>query len=181
MVRAQEKGPGPMRSAMWSSLIIKIIVLAGISPLAFGMPKDLEKARLDLGCEPIRGFYERDGRIEPEYLNLHDGRPAIDSRWKAVFWCKPKTKPKAYWLVFVVDGLPYQQDGCSPILEWNAEPRGLAVHSQKLPLSSLYDLTKKTPAASKGLTSYAPISDVYDGAGHAFYCYNKKWYVAPLH
>ena len=169
-----------MKSTAWSWFIIKIIVLAGVPFLAFGMPKDLEKAGLNLGCEPIRGFYERDGRIEPEYLNAHDGRVAIDSRWKAAFWCKPKTKPKVYWLVFVVDGLPYHEDGCPPVLEWNAEPRGLLVHSQKLLLNSLYDLTKKTPAASKGQSSYTPISDVYDGTGHAFYCYNKKWYVAPL-
>lgn len=169
---------------IWSVRLIAtfaLAILAGVPITAFGLPKDLRYAGLALGCAPIKGFYDRTGQIEPDYLNMHDGTPIVDSRWKAAFWCKPTSKPKAFWLVFVLDGLPYHEKGCSPILEWNTPPRGLRVHSQKLELSSLSDILKKTPALGAGLTSYVPISDVYDGAGHAFYCHDKKWYSAPLH
>lgn len=170
-----------MKSAILRLLAVSTAALFVTINFALAMPKDLRQAGADLGCEPIADFFKRDGQIEPDYLNSQDGRPNLDGTWRASFWCKPKAKKNTYWLVFVSNGMPYQRDGCSPIVEWFEKPRGLSIHSQKLALNLMYELGTKRTLTSKELTLHKPIIDTYDGSGYAFYCHEKKWYVAPPH
>jgi len=169
-----------MKKLFLRPLTIATATLWLATNFALAMPKDLVQAGTEIGCEPVADFFKRDGQIEPDYLNSQDGRPNLDGTWRASFWCRPKTKKNVYWLVFVSNGMPYQRDGCNPIVEWFEKPKGLSIHSQNLELNSMYELEKKRTLTSKELTLYKPIIDIYDGSGYAFYCHEKKWYVAPL-
>lgn len=161
-------------------LALAIVVWLAISTSAHSMPRDLRQVARSLGCAPIADFFERDGQVEPDYINTHDGRPSTDGSFRSAFWCKSKTD-KSFWLVFVTNGQPLQRDGCPPILKWTERPRGLMVRGQTLSLRSLRQLSDKVALINAGETAYAPISDTYDGSGHAFYCHQKKWFVALLH
>ncbi len=170
-----------MKIVIFRFLMAWLVSLPLVINCALAMPKDLRQAGIDVGCEPVADFFNRDGQIEPDYLNLQDGRSNADGTLRASFWCKPKNKKQTYWLVFVSNGMPYQRDGCSPIIEWHEKPKGLSIHSQKLELNLMYELGKKKNLTSKDMTLYKPIVDSHDGSGYAFYCHEKKWYVAPLH
>ena len=161
-------------------LPLGIVMWLAFSSPVHSMPRDLRQVARDVGCAPVVGFFERDGQIEPDYINAHDGRPSTDGSSRSAIWCKSKSD-KSFWLVFVTNGQPLQRDGCAPILKWSEKPKGLTIHAQKLPFRSLHQLSNNIALTDVGETSYAPISDTYDGSGYAFYCHQKKWFVAPLH
>ena len=113
------------------------------------MPRELKQIGQNIGCEPIKNFYDRDGSVEPDYLNAHDGRDVLDSRWRASFWCKAKKKANEYWLVFAVDGQLAYEQGCKPILVWKTKPLGLAIHSQKIPINLMHEISNGKKALWK--------------------------------
>jgi hypothetical protein len=162
-------------------ILLFLVYSFGSNQLTLAMPKDIKTAALNAGCESIPDFYERDGEVNPDYLNIQDGGLNIDGAWRSSFWCRPRGKNNVYWLVFLFEGMPSHQRGCKPILEWSEKPRGLSVHTTKIQLASFYEVGTRRKLKASGLTNYKPIVDIYDGAGYAFYCHDQKWYYAPLH
>jgi hypothetical protein len=77
-------------------------------------------------------------------------------------------------------GLPLQRDGCPFRIDTSTQPMGLTIHPSKIPLSNFFQLGTTVQLKAPGATLYPPLVDAYDGSGVAYYCHNKKWYVAPL-
>lgn len=189
---------------MRTLLILCILALAmPRMALAEGppLPSELSEPAKEVGCQPIEGFFDRPGMVQPPYLyGYQPGKgmlPEAEVEKSAALWCRKSAgEGTVHLLLFARKARPFHGFSlaksqallpCSPVLEWPAArgnpPGGLSVaRAVGEPLSGFRyadDLERSGPSDQR--TTHPPLQSRYDGAGWDFYCHEGRWLVRGRH
>lgn len=137
-----------------------------------GMPSVLLHDAKARGCNPIKGFFDRDGITLPPFFFDEQSE---NREYTAAYVCERK---KQYFLVLLAvdSGSTCKQ---RELGLGRTMPGGLEAFPRRLPLSTFrtLDNTKleiKSSDASKS-THFRPLVIDYDGVQRVFYCNDGQW------
>jgi hypothetical protein len=137
------------------------------------LPQELEALGAELACEPVPGFFDRPGMIEPPYLYGYVPGWKGDS---AVFWCF-RPEDEAYLFVAMREGRIRSH------FVWRGGfPGGLSLDVvERRSLSSFVYVDDWMTSGPAGVyTAYKPVVSYYDGEVDIFYEHEGRWLVRRL-
>jgi hypothetical protein len=166
-----------LRAGLVMALSTTSVVLAnlpGRQERPTNLPQELEALGAKLGCEPVPGFYDRPGMIEPPYLYGYIPGRKENS---AVFWCF-RRKDEMYLFVAMRNGRIHSH------FEWPyGFPDGLSLDTveRRLLSSFVYVDNPRMRGPEGRYTEYKPVVSYYDGMTHILYEHEGRWLVRQYH
>lgn len=146
-------------------LVLAFFTLGGV--LRTHLPTELAELAKAIECEPVPGFFDRPGRVDPPYIYGIRPGPRGES---AAFWCAVETSPR-YRLVIVENG------SITDAIEWGNYPGGLSLAEvAEWDLSEFRYIEDRDQRGPQGeYTAVAPLWSEYDGAITIFYRHEGRW------
>lgn len=167
----------------WSHFLLSVIGVILLGSLGWVgiceaaekyLPRELNTLAQQAKCDPVPGFFDRAGMINPPYI--YGYAPGLEDD-SAAFWCYKKDK-KMNILMFTYKGKLATPGKCLPYVELKDRfPGGLSLSKERhIPLSNfLYWENPRKHGPTGRVTDYPAIIEEYDGVGHLLYCHEGKW------